>query len=162
MSNVIINSAQFCDVQELRFETAKCSYMGCDTLLEGWFFDAPKSSFQGAKIRIWAVIISIIYFSEIVFSGAKHWNRSSTILQDIRFADVQESRFQGENLTNMDSALQQLRWFADSKESRFYVAKRWYIDIASPQGVRFLMLRIPVFRLRKFQVCVFTSCVRFN
>ena len=42
-------SGQFCDVQELRFETAKRSDMGCATLLECRFIDAPKSSFQGAK-----------------------------------------------------------------------------------------------------------------
>ncbi len=54
--------------------------------------------FRVRKIRILSVIISIIYFSEIVFSGAKHSNRSSTILQDVIFADVQESRFQGRNV----------------------------------------------------------------
>ena len=66
-----MHSGQFCDVQELRFETAKSSDMGCATLLEVRFVDAPKSSFQVAKFRIWAVIISIIYFSEIVFSGCE-------------------------------------------------------------------------------------------
>ena len=44
-----MHSGQFCDVQELCFETAKSSDMGCATLLEGRFVDAPKSSFQGAK-----------------------------------------------------------------------------------------------------------------
>ncbi len=49
MSTAVMNSGQFSDVQELRFETAKRSDMGCATLLEGRFVDAPKSSFQGAK-----------------------------------------------------------------------------------------------------------------
>ena len=44
-----MHSGQFCDVQEFRFETVKSSDMGCATLLEGRFVDAPKSSFQGAK-----------------------------------------------------------------------------------------------------------------
>ena len=44
-----MHSGQFCDVQEMRFETVKSSDMGCATLLEGRFDDAPKSSFQGAK-----------------------------------------------------------------------------------------------------------------
>ena len=44
-----MHSGQFCDVQELRFENVKCSDMGSATLLEGRFFDAPKSNFKGAK-----------------------------------------------------------------------------------------------------------------
>ena len=44
-----MHSGQFCDVQELCFETAKSSDMGCATPLEGRFFDAPKSNFQGAE-----------------------------------------------------------------------------------------------------------------
>ena len=44
-----MHSGQFCDVQELRFVTVKISDMGCATLLEGRFVDAPKLSFQGAK-----------------------------------------------------------------------------------------------------------------
>ena len=44
-----MHSGQFCDVQELRFKTAKRSDMGCATLLEGRFFDAPKSISQGTK-----------------------------------------------------------------------------------------------------------------
>ena len=44
-----MHSGQFCDVQEFRFETVKSSDMGCATLLEGRFVDAPKSSFKGAK-----------------------------------------------------------------------------------------------------------------
>ena len=49
MSIDVMHSDQFGNVQELRFETVKSSDMGCATLLEGWFVDAPKSSFQGAK-----------------------------------------------------------------------------------------------------------------
>ena len=49
MRIAVMHSGQFCDVQELRFENAKCSDMGCATPLEGRFFDAPKSSFHGAK-----------------------------------------------------------------------------------------------------------------
>ncbi len=45
----VMHSGQFCDVQELRFETAKSSDMGCANLLQGRFVDATKSSFQGAK-----------------------------------------------------------------------------------------------------------------
>ena len=44
-----MHSGQFRDVQELLFETAKSSDMGCATLLEGRFVDAPKSSFQSTK-----------------------------------------------------------------------------------------------------------------
>ncbi len=44
-----MHSGQFCNVKELRFETAKSSDMGCATLVEGRFVDAPKSSFKGAK-----------------------------------------------------------------------------------------------------------------
>ena len=44
-----MHSGHFCDVQELCFETAKSSDMGCATLLEGRIVDAPKSSFQSAK-----------------------------------------------------------------------------------------------------------------
>ncbi len=44
-----MHSGQFCNVQELRFETAKSSDISCASLLEGRFVDAPKSSFQGAK-----------------------------------------------------------------------------------------------------------------
>ena len=62
---------RFGNVQELRFENVKSSYMGCVTLLEGRFFDAPKSSFQDSKFRIWAAKRSIRYFSEIAFSGGK-------------------------------------------------------------------------------------------
>ena len=49
MSIAVMHSGQFCNVQELRFETAKSSDKGCATLLEGRFFDAPKSNFQCAK-----------------------------------------------------------------------------------------------------------------
>ncbi len=45
-----MHSGRFADVQELRFETAKRSDMGCDTLLEGRFDDAKELSFQGSKI----------------------------------------------------------------------------------------------------------------
>ena len=44
-----MHSGQFFDVQEFRFETVKCSDMGCATLLEGRFVDSLKSSFKGAK-----------------------------------------------------------------------------------------------------------------
>ena len=64
--------------------------------------------FSVRKIRIWAAFMSISYFSEILFSGCETFKRSSTILQDVRFADVQESRFQGEKRSNLGSALQQL------------------------------------------------------
>ena len=95
-----MHSGQFCDVQELRFETVKSSDMGCATLLEGRF---DESSFQGSKFRIWAAIMSSSYFSEIVFSGCEIF-----ILQDVRFAGVQISRFQGEKSSNKGWALQQL------------------------------------------------------
>ena len=45
----VMHSERFGNVQGLRFETAKSTDMGCASLLEGRFFDAPKSSFQGAK-----------------------------------------------------------------------------------------------------------------
>ena len=90
MSIADMHSGQLCDVQELRFETAKSSDMGCATLSEGRFDDAPESSFQGSKIRIWAAKMSISYFSEIAFSGCEMFKYE----QEVRFADVQESRFQ--------------------------------------------------------------------
>ncbi len=78
---------------------------------------------------------SISYFSEIAFHGAKRSKMSSVILQEDRFADVQESRFQRANRTNMSSALQQLCWFPDSQESRFQATKRWDMVIAIlPEG----------------------------
>ncbi len=49
-----MHSGQFCDVQELRFETVKSSDMGCATLLEVRFDDDPESSFQDSKFRILA------------------------------------------------------------------------------------------------------------
>ena len=45
-----MQSDRFGNVQELRFETAKSSVMGCATLLEGRFDDAPESSFSGFEI----------------------------------------------------------------------------------------------------------------
>ena len=62
-----MHNDRFGKVQELRFETAKSSYMGCATLLEGPFDDAPQSGLQGSKFRIWATKRSISYFSEIAF-----------------------------------------------------------------------------------------------
>ena len=44
-----MHSGQFCVVQELRFETVKCSDMGCAAQLVDRFVDAPKSCFQGEK-----------------------------------------------------------------------------------------------------------------
>ena len=96
------------------------------------------------------------------FRGAKRSNMSSTIIQDVRFADVQESRFQGEKRSNMGSALQQLSWFADSQESRFYAAKRWDIFSAILEEGRFLMLRNSVFKLQIFQIRVLPSCKRVD
>ena len=55
-----MHSGQFCNLQELRFETANSSDMGCATLLRDRFVDALKSGFRVRKIRIWAVIISVI------------------------------------------------------------------------------------------------------
>ena len=52
MSIDVMHSDRFGNVQELRFENAKSSDMGCATVLEGRFVDAPKSSFQGAKNSI--------------------------------------------------------------------------------------------------------------
>ena len=49
MSIAVKHSGQFCDIQELRFQTVNSSDMGCATPLEGRFVDASKSSFQGAK-----------------------------------------------------------------------------------------------------------------
>ncbi len=67
----VMHSDRFGNVQELLFETANSSDMGCATLLEGRFDDVPESSFQGPKFRIWAAKRSISYFSEIAFSGYK-------------------------------------------------------------------------------------------
>ena len=67
----VIHCDRFGNVQELRIETAKSCDMGCETLLEGPFDDAPQSGFQGSKFRIWAAKRSISYFSEIAFSGCK-------------------------------------------------------------------------------------------
>ncbi len=67
MSIDVMHSDRFGNVQELRFETD----MGCATLLEGRFDDAPESNSQGSKFRIWAANRSISYFSEIAFSGCE-------------------------------------------------------------------------------------------
>ena len=63
-----MHSDRFGDVQELCFETAKHSEMGCAILLEGLFVDAPESRFRVRKFRIWGAMWSISYFSEISFS----------------------------------------------------------------------------------------------
>ena len=91
----------------MRFETAESCDMGCATLLEGRFFDAPKSISQVTKIRIWEAIFRLAISQKSCFWGAKLSNRSSTILHDVRFAEVQEFRFQGEKRSNMGSAVQQ-------------------------------------------------------
>ena len=49
MSIDVMHSDRFCNVQVLRFESAKSSDMGCATLLDGRFFDAPKSIAHGTK-----------------------------------------------------------------------------------------------------------------
>ena len=67
-----MHSDRFGNVQELLFETANSSDMGCATLLEGRFVNASKTSFQGAKkTKIWAANLSSSYFSETVFSGCE-------------------------------------------------------------------------------------------
>ena len=48
---------------------------------------------------------------------------SSSILQESRLADVQESRFQAAKRSNMCSSIQQEDRFADAQESRFHAAK---------------------------------------
>ncbi len=67
----VMHSDRCGNVQELRFETAKSSDMGCANLLEGRFVDAPESRFQDSKFRIWAAKRSISYFSVIAFSGCE-------------------------------------------------------------------------------------------
>ena len=67
----VMHSDPFGNVQELRFDTAKSSDMGCETLLEGSFDDAPQSGLQGSKFRIWAAKRWISYYSEIAYSGCK-------------------------------------------------------------------------------------------
>ena len=47
MSIDVMHSVWFGNVQELLFETDKTYDMGCATLLEGRFDDAPESSFRG-------------------------------------------------------------------------------------------------------------------
>ena len=59
----VMHSDRFGNVQELRFETAESCDMGCATLLDGRFDDAPESRFQGSKFRIWAAKSSISYYS---------------------------------------------------------------------------------------------------
>ena len=49
MSTAVMRSGRFGGVQELRFEIAKSSDMGCATLIEGRFDDVPESCFQCAK-----------------------------------------------------------------------------------------------------------------
>ena len=73
MSTAVMHSGRFGGVQELRFEIAKSSDMGCATLIEGRFDDVPESCFQCAKNfeygqQIYRVAIS----QKSCFRGAKY------------------------------------------------------------------------------------------
>ena len=50
MSIAVMQSGRFADDQELRFQTAKSSVMGCATLLEGRFDNSPEKRFQATKL----------------------------------------------------------------------------------------------------------------
>ena len=89
----IMHSDRFGNVQELLFETANSSDMGCATLLEGRFDDAPESSFQGSKIRKWAAKRSIRYFSIIAFQAANVSNMGIDVLNEGQLATSKKSRF---------------------------------------------------------------------
>ena len=70
-----MQSGRFEDSQELRFQIAKRSDMGCAILLEFPFDDSQESSFQPVKRS----------------------SMGTTVLQGGRLATSQESRFQGRN-----------------------------------------------------------------
>ena len=58
------------------------------------------------KIRIWAAKGQLATSQKSRFQAAKCSNKSSAILQKVRFADVQESRFQCAKCSNMGCAPQ--------------------------------------------------------
>ena len=118
-----MHSDRFGNVQELRFETAKSSDMGCATLLEGRFDDAAESSFQCFKFRICAAKGQLATSQKSRFQAAKCSNKSSAILQKVRFADVQESRFHAAKRSNMSNAVLLGCRLPTSLESRFHAAK---------------------------------------
>ena len=67
-----LQCGRFADVQELRFKSENCSDMGYDEM----------SGCPFAYCQTW------------YFLSAKCSNKRSTILQDVRFADAQDLRFQ--------------------------------------------------------------------
>ena len=73
---------------------------------------------------------------------------SSAILQEGRFDDAQESRFQVSNRSNTGNEVLQGGLLANSQESRFQS------PIRSDRGrsIRFLMLRNRVFRVRNVEL----------
>ena len=76
---------------------------------------------------------------------------SSGILQEGRFADAQESRFQAAKRLDMSSVILQEGRFADAQQSRFQDAKDEIWAVLSSHEVDFLILRNGVFRLQKFR-----------
>ena len=83
--------------------------------------------------------------------AAKSSDKSNNHLQEGRFANAQESCFQGAKRWNMGSAVQKWGWFADAQESRFHGTKRWNMRSAVSNEADLLMLRNRVFRLRIVQ-----------
>ena len=90
--------------------------------------------------------------------AAKRSDNSNTLLQDGRFVNVQESRFQGVNRWNMGSTVKQWGWIAYAQESRFYGTNRWNMDSAFNNEVDLLMHRNRVLRLRTVQKWGVVSC----
>ena len=66
-----MNSGRFVVVQELGFETAKLSDMGCATLLGFDLMMLRYRVFRVRKFRIWEAMRSISYFSENAFSSCE-------------------------------------------------------------------------------------------
>ncbi len=89
---------RFAGNQESRLETWKRSHMVCEALLCGRFADFQELRFKSEnRSDTWCDEVHwcpFAYCQIWYFQSAKCSNKRSTILQDVRFADAQDLRFQ--------------------------------------------------------------------
>ena len=150
-------------------------------MLRNWVLK-QKKKFRYVLCR--SVRSSIADSHEFYFQVAKSLNKSSTILQDVRFANAQESRVEAWKRLHMGCATLICLRFADVHEFRFKLEKSSDMGCAVLQGVLLtdstngiirqrnvciravpsykmvdlLMLRNRVFRLPNVQIWVVESC----
>ena len=98
----------------------------------------------------------------MVFQAARRSNKSSTILQDGRFAETNESRFQASNSSNVSSAVQHLCRNADARKYRIPAENRSKMRCTVPLVFDLQMLRNNLFKLRKFQMWAVPSRKDFD